>query len=81
MNQDQDELVPVSKGADYLEVHPTALSNHLSLGWSKCQRRLPKVEKPNAKPSDGLNVEELKDALTAKAIAIPEGAKKPDLQA
>lgn len=31
------------------------------------------------KPSDGLKVAELKDALTAKGIAIPEGAKKEDL--
>lgn len=33
------------------------------------------------KPSDGLKVEELKEALTAKGISIPEGAKKPELAA
>lgn len=38
-------------------------------------------EEPEAssKPSDGLRVEELKAALEAKGISIPEGAKKADL--
>lgn len=31
------------------------------------------------RPSKGLNVEQLKAALTAKSIDIPEGAKKGDL--
>ncbi len=42
------------------------------LGWREIDAK---------KPSDGLNVEELRAALTAKGIAIPDGAKKPDLQA
>ena len=33
------------------------------------------------KPTDGLKVEELKAALEAKGIAIPDGAKKADLAA
>lgn len=33
------------------------------------------------KASKGLNVDELKAALEASGIAIPEGAKKADLQA
>lgn len=33
------------------------------------------------KPSEGLTVTELKAALDAKGIPIPEGAKKPDLVA
>lgn len=33
------------------------------------------------KASEGLTVTEIKEALTAKGIAIPEGAKKADLQA
>lgn len=33
------------------------------------------------KPSDGLNVAQLKEALTAKGVAIPENAKKADLAA
>lgn len=36
---------------------------------------------PGGKPSDGLNVAELKAALKAKGIDIPEGAKKADLAA
>jgi hypothetical protein len=31
------------------------------------------------KPSEGLTVAELKAALEAKGIAIPDGAKKPEL--
>lgn len=38
-------------------------------------------EPKSKKPSDGLNVDQLKAALTAKGIAIPEGAKKADLAA
>lgn len=34
-----------------------------------------------AKPSDGLTVPELKDALAKKNVEIPEGAKKAELQA
>lgn len=33
------------------------------------------------KASDGLNVQQLKDALQAKGLPIPEGAKKADLAA
>lgn len=40
----------------------------------------PKVD-GDAKPSDGLNVAELKEALTAKGIELPENAKKADLAA
>lgn len=39
-------------------------------------------EEPTGKPSDGLKVEELKTALEAKGIAIPDGVtKKADLAA
>ncbi|MDG9780271.1 HeH/LEM domain-containing protein [Metapseudomonas otitidis] len=31
------------------------------------------------RPSKGLNVEQLKAALVAKGVAVPEGAKKADL--
>ena len=34
---------------------------------------------PVGKPSEGLKVDELKAALNAKGIAIPDGAKKQDL--
>ncbi|MDM0024084.1 HeH/LEM domain-containing protein [Variovorax saccharolyticus] len=38
-------------------------------------------EQSSAKPSEGLKVEDLKAALEAKGISIPEGAKKADLAA
>lgn len=34
----------------------------------------------DAKPSDGLTVEQLREALTAKGVEIPADAKKADLQ-
>lgn len=37
------------------------------------------VVSPGGKPSDGLTVAQLKEALDGKKIAIPEGAKKQDL--
>lgn len=37
------------------------------------------VVAPSGKPSDGLTVAQLKEALDAKKIPIPEGAKKQDL--
>ncbi|WP_416048952.1 HeH/LEM domain-containing protein [Cupriavidus basilensis] len=38
------------------------------------------VKEKDRNPSDGLNVEQLKAALTEKGIEIPDGAKKADLQ-
>lgn len=35
------DLIPVSKGADYIEVHPDALDEHKRLGWAECERREP----------------------------------------
>lgn len=37
--------------------------------------------KGDAKPSDGLKVDELKAALVAKGISVPDGAKKDELAA
>lgn len=74
------QLIPVSKAGEYLEVHPTALAQHKALGWAECAKQQSAKEE-GGKPSDGLKVEELKAALEDKGIAIPEGAKKPDLQA
>jgi hypothetical protein len=34
---------------------------------------------PGPKPSEGLTVAEIKAALETKGIAIPDGAKKPEL--
>lgn len=73
------ELIPVSKGADYLEVHPTTLAGHKAVGWAECEKRETK-EESTGKPSDGLKVEEIKAALAEKGIAIPDGVTlKADL--
>lgn len=73
---DKVELIAVSKGADYLEVHPTTLANHKALGWAECAKReVEEVSSDNAK----LTLPQLKDALVAKGIEVPEGAKKADL--
>lgn len=123
------ELIPVEKGDQYLEVHPTTLAAHKAVGWSTCAQRsgadvagptrddliealasLPgdytdpeyvithmrkhfgdlfldvdeetirnTVKPAPPKPSDGLSVDELKAKLAEKGIAIPAGARKPDL--
>lgn len=74
-----EHLIPVSKDGHYLEVHPTALDQHKSLGWRECAKQETKDEDDGAKKA--LTVAELKAALEAKGIAIPDGAKKADLQA
>lgn len=56
-------LIAVSKGADYLEVHPDTLDEHKRLGWSECPPRAPAVAtadeqggEPEAKPARGRKV-------------------------
>lgn len=74
-------LIPVSKAGEYLEVHPSTLANHKTLGWTECAKQEPAKEE-SAKPSDGLKVEEIKAALAAKGIDIPDGVTlKADLAA
>ncbi len=126
------ELIPVTKGGEYLEVHPTTLADHKRCGWLECAKREPEapsgpprakldqalatlpgdntdpdyvvramrshfgdlftdgdeatvrdlVKAPVKKASDGLTVPEIKDALAAKNIAIPDGVTlKADLAA
>jgi len=72
------ELIPVFKGDDYLEVHPTTLGNHIAIGWRQCPVR--EMEKASNNAAEGMTVAELKAALATKGIAIPDGAKKPELQ-
>ena len=59
-----DTLTPVSRGDEYLEVHPTALSNHKELGWAECQRREAAEPKPKTKKAAA---ESAADATTNKA--------------
>lgn len=72
------ELIPVSKDGEYIEVHPVALKAHEVLGWKRCEKREAKEDAEGAKKA---SVAELREALNAKGIEIPEGAKKADLQA
>jgi hypothetical protein len=50
-------------------------------GQIKARDLQPAEVEPVAKPSTGLNVPELKAALEAKGIGVPDGAKKPELVA
>jgi hypothetical protein len=127
-----NELIAVSKGEDYLEVHPTTLAGHKAVGWKECAKRETAMEAtsptradlddalgrlpgdykdadfvvngmrrhfgtlfteadearvrdlvkapPASKPSDGLTVEKIKEALAAKKIPVPDGVTlKADL--
>lgn len=71
------ELIPVSLNGVYTEVHPTALGQHKALGWRECEKQEPAEDSEGAKKA---TVAELREALTAKGIDIPEGAKKAELQ-
>jgi len=77
MSQD---LIPVAKAGDYLEVHPSCLQAHRELGWRECERREP-ADEAELEGAKKATVAELREALAAKGIEIPEGAKKADLQA
>lgn len=78
MSQD---LIPVAKAGDYLEVHPSCLQAHRELGWRECERREPPADEGEPEGAKKSTVAELREALAAKGIEIPEGAKKSDLQA
>lgn len=34
-------LIPVTKGGEYIEVHPDTLASHEALGWVVCERQEP----------------------------------------
>jgi hypothetical protein len=70
------ELIPVAKGDEYHEVHPTTLAGHKAVGFVECARR--EVAADEAKP---LGIAELRDTLTARGIEFDPAAKKADLQA
>lgn len=43
-----ENLIPVSKDGDYLEVHRDALAQHIALGWAECEKQ-EAAEKPKRK--------------------------------
>ena len=72
------ELIPVSNGTEYLEVHPSTFAAHKRAGWLECDRR---DEEPEVETVKSATVAELRSALAAKGIPIPEGARKGELKA
>lgn len=74
------ELIPVTKDGEYIEVNPAILAEHKALGWVQCARQeLADHEPDGAKKA--ATVPEIKAALEAAGVPVPEGAKKADLQA
>lgn len=73
------DLIPVSKGSDYLEVHPDALTEHQRLGWAPCVKR----EDAETQGGEGekLGVADIRAKLTELGIEFDPKAKKADLQA
>lgn len=71
-------LIAVSKGADYLEIHPNGLEEHRRLGWAECPPRKAEETEDGGKK---LTVAELRAALTERGIDFDPAAKKADLQA
>ena len=58
-------LIPVSCGDDYLEVHMSALQNHIELGWAACEHReTAEAPKPKTKKAAA---ESATDATANKA--------------
>jgi hypothetical protein len=76
---EQIELVPLSLAGQYIEVHPDAVQAHAAAGWCPAERR--PVSSEAGESVSAMTVPQLKDALAAKGIEIPAGAKKDELQA
>ena len=67
------ELIAIGKDGDYLEVHPTALQNHLELGWRVCERR--EVVEPAADEATPAKAKGKKGA--AQEPAADEATEQP----
>ena len=72
------ELIPVTKGGEYLEVHPTALADHQRCGWSQCARQ-EAADAPDTNGDGKVTAAELKAALTAAGVTFKSNASKGDL--
>lgn len=60
------ELIPVARGPEYLEVHPSALKQHKELGWRECEKR--------EQPAEG---EQIDAAEPTKRRGRPPRAEQP----
>lgn len=74
------ELIPVAKGGEYLEVHPSTLADHQRLGWAPCARQEHADNEPDG-AKKAPTVPEIKATLEAAGVTVPDGAKKADLVA
>jgi hypothetical protein len=74
------ELIPVAKGGEYLEVHPSTLRDHKRCGWAECERRAPAEADDDNEPG-AMKVADIRAALTAKGVEFDPKAKKPELLA
>lgn len=72
-------LIPVAKDGEYIEVHPTCLAAHKSAGWKECEKR--EVEAEPEPDAPELTAKQIKEALTARGIEFKSNASKADLQA
>lgn len=75
-----NELIPVTKHGEYLEVHPVAYAQHEALGWVKCARQEPVDDVPDG-AKKAPTAPEIKATLEAAGVTVPDGAKKADLVA
>ncbi|MGB3276121.1 MAG: hypothetical protein WBA82_08030 [Castellaniella sp.] len=77
-------LIPVSKGADYLEVHPGALAEHKKLGWVQCEKQSkPKAasDSDDGRLPDAEQRKLLIDMLTERGIEFSEDMGTDELRA
>lgn len=75
------QLIPVSKAGEYIEVHPTALAAHKSLGWVECERQEQASEQDVAEAvSRSVGVAAMRAALTEKGIQFRPDASKAEIR-
>ena len=51
------ELIPVSKDAEYIEVHPAALAQHKVLGWRECAKQDDEDKPKRGRPAKTVEAE------------------------
>jgi hypothetical protein len=73
------ELIPVAKGDEYHEVHPTCLAAHKAVGFVECERR--EVMEEGEGEQAALTAKQMKEALTVRGIEFKLNASKAELQA
>lgn len=78
-------LIPVGKGADYLEVHPDALAEHKRLGWQECPARTAERADPTEPGTDdeldSLDVDQLRAIADERGIKVHHKAGADKIRA